>query len=322
MSDVVAAPAEAVAPSNASNEVPATPAAAPVDPRLELEAAFKKAGGLKFKAGGKEHSIDSLEKLTRYAQRGLPVEQSLEEVSRARAELEPMQRLLQQLQSGTEDEAESALEKLLDSGKLDKVAERRLRRQFDKEQSMAGMSPRERELAAQLEQERGEKGKLTAEREAFQKQQAEAQEAQQVQAIQNHMGSAIGEALKLMDLGDGRLDAMAVNFMKPIIRATLNAGQQLDPATLAERVGPMLDAMHKHQIKSAKTKPYMAEAVQEALKDADDATLLKFFGSDVGKAYRRALLGQLQGGSTPRSAAPAASGEAQAPGKWDPRRLY
>jgi hypothetical protein len=173
-----------------------------------------------------------------------------------------------------------------------------------------------------LEQERGEKSKLTEQREAFQKQQAEAQEAQQVQAIQNHMGSAIGEALKLMDLGDGRLDAMAVNFMKPIIRATLNAGQQLDPSTLAERVGPMLDAMHKHQLKSAKTKPYMSEAVQEALKDADDATLLKFFGSDIGKAYRRALLGQLQGGTAPRPAAASGGSSEPTPAKWDPRRLY
>ena len=46
---------------------------------------------------------------------------------------------------------EAALEKLLDSGKLDKVAEKRLKRLYEREQKMEGLSPRERELQAELE---------------------------------------------------------------------------------------------------------------------------------------------------------------------------
>lgn len=321
MSEVTAAPAEAVA--SAPETAPAAPVAEtpkPVDPRVELEAALKKAGGLKVKAGGKEHTIDSLDKALRLMQRGLPVEQSLEEVARAKSELAPMQALLEQLQSGDEDAAESALEKLLDSGKLDKVAERRLRRQFEREKSMEGLTPRERELAAALEQERAEKSKLTEERTRAQKQREEAIERQQVEAIQNHMAGVIDEAFKLLDLGDGRLDAMALNFMKPIIRASLNAGMPLDPQVLADKVGPMLESLHKRQLVAAKSKPYLSEAVQEALKEADDATLLKFFGSDIGKKYRRALLGQLNGGT--QAQAPKTTEAPATPQKWDPRRLY
>lgn len=326
MSDVTPAPAEAVATTNAEPQQPtdAPPKpAAPVNPQSELDAVLKKLGGLEVKAGGKAHRVDSMEKLIRYAQRGLPVEQSLEEVARAKAEMEPLRQLLQQLQSGDEDAAESALERLLDSGKLDKVAERRLRRQYEREKSMEGLSPRERELSAQLEQERAEKAKYAEERKRAEMQQREAMEAKQVEAIRNHMASTVSEAFKLMDLGDGKLEAVALDFMKPIIRATLNAGMPLDAQALADRVGPMLEQVHKFQLKASKNKPYMSEAVQEALKDADDETLLKFFGSDVGKRYRQALLKQLKGGnSQPAPSQPSGETKPAPTGSWDPRRLF
>ena len=71
-------PVAEVAPTTNSNPIPAQaekPAApaAPVDPKAELEAVLKKLGGLEVKAGGKAHKVDSVEKLIRYAQRGLPV---------------------------------------------------------------------------------------------------------------------------------------------------------------------------------------------------------------------------------------------------------
>lgn len=328
MSDVTPAPVEATAPT--PTDAPAQPPSEakppeppkPVNPLAEVEAALKKAGGLKVKAGGKEHVIDSLEKAVRYMQRGLPVEQSLEEVARARAEVEPVKALLAQLQSGDEEQAEQALERLLDSGKLDKVAERRLRRLYEREKSMEGLSPRERELAAALEQERGAKAKLEAERKQAEERQRAANEERQVAAVREHMAQAVGEAFKQLDLGDGKLEAIALEFMKPVIRATLNAGLPLDPKALAERVGPMLEQVHKFQLKAAKQKPYMSEAVQEALKDADDETLLRFFGSDIGKRYRAALLKQIQGGgSKPAAPASPTTDAGKAPERWDPRRI-
>ena len=303
MDDVAATPAAptspAVTPTDAPKEITS---AATVDPRQELEALLKKMGGLEVTAGGKKHKVDSVEKLVRYAQRGLPVESSLEELSQRRAEMEPMAQLLRQLQTGTEDEAESALEKLLDSGKLDKVAEKRLRRQYEREQQMEGLSPREREMKAELESERGARTKMEKERQDQEKTQAAAVEAQQVTAIKTHISGVITKTLESLGLGD-KLEPIAVEFMKPIIRASMNAGRALDPELLAEKIQPMLEQLFELQTKNL-----------------DGEALLKKMGGDFGKKYRAALRAQLQGGGE-KPKAPDEKPAATAP-KWDPRRMF
>ena len=303
MADEVAAPAPVVETTPAAPLAPSAPVAA-VDPKIELEALLKKMGGLEVNAGGKKHKVDSVEKLIRYAQRGLPVESSLEEIGRQRSQLEPIAALFQQLQSGSEDEAESALEKLLDSGKLDKVAERRLRKLYEREQKMEGLSPRERELQAELENERGSRTKLEAEQKRVKDEQAAAIETQQVASIKNHISGAIVETLKSLDLGD-KLEPLAVEFMKPIIRASLNAGIQLDPAVLAEKVRPILDQLFEMQTRNL-----------------DGEKLLARLGPEVGKRYRAALLGQLAGGKA-AAAKPVDTKTSDEPKSiWDPRRMF
>lgn len=304
-------PVADVAPTTNSNpipaqaEKPATPAA-PVDPKAELEAVLKKLGGLEVKAGGKAHKVDSVEKLIRYAQRGLPVEQSMEQLAQQRAQLEPMAQLLQQLQSGDDDAAEQALERLLDSGKLDKVAERRLRRIYEREESLKGLSPRERELSAQLEAERSEKARLASERKQLEERQRAAQEQQQVAAVKEHISTAMTQTLDKLGLPP-RMEAMAVEFMKPVIRATINAGMPLDPEVLAEKIQPVFDEMLAYRAKNL-----------------EGEQLLKFFGDDVGRKVRKALLAQLNSTPAPKApAAPEKPAEGAAPGKgWDPRRLF
>jgi hypothetical protein len=223
-------------------------------------------------------------------------------LAQQRAKLEPVAALLQQLQGGDEDAAEAALEKLLDSGKLDKVAEKRLRRIYEREKSMEGLSERERSLSEQLERERGEKTRLAQEREAQEKQRAAAQEAQQVEAIQAHIGGAIEKSLEMMQLPP-KLEALAVNFMKPIIRASLQAGMPLDPQVLAERVGPLFDEMLSYKARNL-----------------DGEQLLKFLGDDAGRKVRQALLARLPGqkAGAPKETKPA---ESAAGPKWDPRRI-
>lgn len=291
--------------------VPATPAEPPkettpvaaVDPKVELEALLKKMGGLEVNAGGKKHKVDSVEKLIRYAQRGLPVESSLEEIGKKRAELEPIARLFEQLQSGDEDAAESALEKLLDSGKLDKVAERRLRRLYEREQKMEGLSPRERELSAELENERGSRTKLEAEQKRAAEEQAKAVEQQQVASIKTHISGAITKTLEKMNLGD-KLEPIAVEFMKPIIRASLNANMPLDPDVLAEKVQPILDQLFELQTRNL-----------------DGEALLKKMGGDFGKRYRAVLRAQLAGGTKVKE--PAEKTKPTEPGSiWDPRKMF
>lgn len=302
MADEVAAPAAPVETPVAEAAAPITPAAA-VDPKLELEAMLKKMGGLEVMAGGKKHKVDSVEKLIRYAQRGLPVESSLEELSQRRAELEPMQQLLHQLQNGSEDEAESALEKLLDSGKLDKVAEKRLRRQYEREQQMEGLTPRERELKTALEQERESRTKLEKSRQEQTQKEAAAVEAQQVSSIKTHISGAITQTLEKLQLGD-KLEPIAVEFMKPIIRASMNAGRPLDPAMLAERIQPMLDQLFELQTRNL-----------------EGEALLKRMGPEVGKRMRAALLAQLKGGA-PSPAAKTEERASEPKSIWDPRRMF
>ena len=104
------------------------------------------------------------------------------------------------------------------------------------------------------------------------------------------------------------MEALAFEMMKPVIRASINAGIPLDPQVLADKVGPVFDELLAYKAKNTK---------------GED--LLKFFGNDVGREMRRALLAQINGG-TPKPAA-SASGEAPKPSdgngsRWDPRRLY
>lgn len=299
------APTPTVSPTQAQAEKPIEKPAAPVDPKAELEAVLKKLGGLEVKAGGKAHKVDSVEKLIRYAQRGLPVEQSMEQLARQRAQLEPVQQLLAQLQSGDDDAAEQALERLLDSGKLDKVAERRLRRIYEREESMKGLSPRERELSAQLEAERSEKTRLATERKQFEERQRAAQEQQQVAAVKEHISGAMTATLDKLGLPP-KMEALAVEFMKPVIRATINAGMPLDPEVLADKIQPLFDEMLGYRVKNL-----------------EGESLLKFLGDDVGRKVRKALLAQLNSTPAPKTATPEKPADSAAPGKgWDPRRMF
>lgn len=312
MSEVTPAPADAVAPSATTTpDAPKEAAAPPKPPRPEeeLDAVLKKLGGLEVKANGKAHKVESVDKLLRYVQRGLPVESELERLAQQRAQLEPVAAILQQLQEGDEDAAEAALEKLLDSGKLDKVAEKRLRRLYEAEQKMAGMSPRERELAEALERERGEKTRLADERQKAEAQRRQQEEQLQVNAIKQHIGSTITKSLETMGLPP-KLEPLAVEFMKPIIRASLNAGMPLDPAVLAEKVAPIFDELLSYRVKSL-----------------EGDALLKFLGEDTGGKVRKALLARLQGGGKAAApeAAPAqdkASPQVAGPKGWDPRKLW
>jgi hypothetical protein len=180
---------------------------------------------------------------------------------------------------------------------------------------MEGLTPRERELQAELEAERGNRSKLEKAQQEIEKKQQAAQEAQQVASVKSHISGGIVKALELLDFkvaGDPnapddanarKLEPIAVEFMKPIIRAMLNAGRPLDPEVLAEKVRPMLDQLFEYQ-----TRGLEGEA------------LLKRLGPDVGKRMRAALLAQLNGGGKPAPKAVDAPPEPKS--RWDPRKMW
>lgn len=308
MADPVAPVAPAAAPANGAPPPEVKTEAAP-DPKAELAAALKKVGGFKVKAGGKEHTIDSLEKMERFIQRGIPVEQQLEAVAKERSELTPLAAFRSKLQaaqeSGDDGAVEAILSEMVDEKLLTKVAERRLRREYEKEKSMEGMSAREKQLAAELEQERSEKTRIAAEKKKRDEEAQTQVEQQQLQAVRQHIeGNVIG-ALKLLDLPE-KLSPLVVDFMKPVIRASLNAGIGLDPQVLADKVRPVLDQLFEYQ-----------------MKNLDGEKLLAKLGP-VERNYRKALLAKMNGTQPAQTNTATQSGEKKesAPTVWDPRRPY
>lgn len=292
MSDAVAT--SAPAGGGSSQATPSTPAntnatqapaqgatttAAPTKPpdfRSELDAMLKKAGGFKTKAAGRERVIDSAEQLERLIQRGLPIEDSLQEIAKEKAALAPKAKLLAQLESDNEEEVEKAIEQLLGS-KLDRVSERRVMRQIQREEALKDHTPRERELMQSLEAERAERMRLANETKAQQAQAQQRAEAAKTREYMDSMANTAGAALKMLDLPEA-LHPMALNVMNPILSAAIDAGVPVSPEVVSQKVESVLSGI-----------------LTWAMKSKTEAGLQKMFGSDFDKKYRKALLAALPG---------------------------
>lgn len=285
-----AAPATTAATDNTATK-PATQAAAekPKSLREQMNELLKSSGGYKMKAGGKEVAIDSFDAFERYAQRGQPLEATLEEVAKQRAELEPQKRLLAALTGDDESAADEALERLL-GNRFDALAEKRILRQIQREESMKDYSPRERELRMQLDRERAERERIAGET----KQREESARQQREQAeVRQHLDSMSATTTGILDkLGiSGGLQPMAVQMMRPMLEAALRAGV---PMTV-EHMAPRVEAK-------------MQELFVWMMKSSTDEQLAKHLGSDFDKRYRKMLLGKLD-----KSAQPAAAPTQSAP---------
>lgn len=246
----------------------------------EIQELISKKGGFDIKAGGKQHKVDSIEKLIRYAQKGIPVEQTLESIQQERAQMAPFLQALKALKDGDDSQAEGILERLLTPERLRRIAETRLRREFQQEEEEQKLTPREREMARQMRQMKEEQARYAELKKSIEQKQEEAVHRQQVEAIKQHMGSNIMEALKQLDLPD-KLEPLAVEFMKPVIRSMLSAGMELNPAILADKVAPIFEQLLNYKVRNL-----------------EGEKLLKFLGDDVGKKFRKALLDQLNSAGT------------------------
>ncbi len=305
MSDAAAVPT--AAPATAPTETPAGGPAPEVkaDPMAEALAALDKAGGLRIKAGGKEHKLTS-EQVRRRLEQAMPVEAALESVAKQRQELEPKAKLLETLENGTDDEREAALEKLLGS-KFLSVAEKRLIRQMEQEQKFDGMSERERALAQQLEQERGEKSKLAQEKAAFEKAQRDAEESAEVARYQQQIGEVCVAALKQLELPD-KMEPMALRLIKPILHELMAQGQMPTPDFLASRIDEVLTGLVEWRFSGARSE-----------------TALKRFAPAL-REYSAAQLKAIQSSRQAPAAPPSAEKQSgDSVGKmvsiWDPRKM-
>lgn len=252
-------------------------------PQQQIQELLQKVGGLEVKAGGKTHKIDSVEKLLAAAQRGIPLDQTFREINEQRNQLAPFAQALQALQSGDDAQAEQLLERILTPQRLRAIAETRLRREFEQEQRLANLSPRERELYLRMQQLSQEKAQWEQHQRRIQEQEGQLQQQQQVQALKSHMGQAINKSLEMLGLPP-KLEPIAVEFMKPLIRSMMSNGMQLDPQVLSQKAGEMLD-----------------ELLTYKAKNLEGEKLLKYFGDDTGKKYRSALLSTLNAGNAGKS---------------------
>ena len=270
----------------------------------EFEALLKARGGaLKVKAGGKEHDVKSLDQLIRYAQRGIPYEQSATELAEQRSKLEPVLGLLQAL-NGDDDTAQQALDALLGERHV-KLAERRLLKEMQKEKSLEGYSEREKQMARQLQSLQQQQAKAEAERKDASTR-AE-QQAQQARLAQHgkHLSEVAMKALETAGLPT-QLGPESLALLRPLMEASLRSGQELDPQALAEE----LTAQHQAQLKWATS-------------NLEGEKLLDFLGPELAKRYGAALLARHRGGQ-PQGSSSGATSSAPTPKseKWDPRRLW
>ncbi len=291
MSDATATPAAAPAAQPATpagqptsgSPTTTTPPAAGVasatpapkgDVRSQIDALLKEAGGYKIKVGGKENRIESLEQWERVTQRGWPIEESLKELAKEKAALAPKAKLLEQLQSDDEEEVERAVSELL-GDKLDRLSERRVMRQIQRDESLKDYTPRERELAQALEAERAERQRMAKESQAKAAAEAKRVEAAKTREYMDSMANHATAALKLLDLPE-KLEGVALNIMSPVLSAAIDSGVSIAPEVLAQKVDGVL-----------------SQILAWSMKSKGPAGLQKLFGSDFDKMYRKQLLATL-----------------------------
>lgn len=292
----------AAAPDAQATQVAEAAANATPTERAAFDAHLK-ASPMVIKAGGKQHKITSLAQFERYAQRGIPVEENMAQLSKARAEIEPKAALLQRLRSGNQEEVESVLEQLVDSGQLTAIAERRLLRQLEQEKQTEGMSERERRMAAQLEQAQAEKQRY--ESEAKQRKEAETkyQERQQEEHYRTQISTSLVQALEILGLPP-ELSPEAIDRVRPYIKASIENGMELDPKVMAEKLDK-----------------FFSKNLEWQTSKLEGDALLKKMGPDFANRFRKAILAQLQTKPAPKPGQPQQTQPTSAPMRWDPRSM-
>lgn len=291
---------------------PAAPAAAPTQgeatPGAPKPPEPKPWDGIEYTVKGQTRRETDPAKARRAFERVAGLDMELEGIAKAKAELEPIRQLQKLIDEGDETAVEEFLASKMGQ-KLDRLAERRLARQFEREERFKGMTERERHMAellekqqSQLELTKKERAEL-AQREEETKQQAEQQHLQRV------IGESLTETLKAMQMKSGALEPMSVALLQPILKAELESGVFLTPAERAAKATEMLDGIMSWRLGSL-----------------EGDALLEAMGPDTEKRYRAALLARLERGSAPASQTQPQQGQqgqqAAKPGGWDPRRSW
>ncbi len=204
MSDGVAtnaAPMDA-GPTEAPAETNSTPVEAtkpPPKPRTiddDLEDVLKKHGGLKYKAAGKEKSITAAKDLTRYLSRVDGTDAAASEALKKSQAAEARDAKIAALAKMRPAELTRALEELgVPRASIRRAIEDEILGEDSRSKEQAQLTPRERQLQAELEQHQSELSQLREAQETTQREQQQAEHVQRVTEIGQRMEKAAVGAL-------------------------------------------------------------------------------------------------------------------------------
>lgn len=232
---------------------------------------------VRVKAGGKEREIRSRADIEKYIQKGLPIAESLKELADTRSQLEPVAKALEALRGDDPAQALELLEGLM-GPRFVRVAEARLMRELEREKATEGMTERERAMHQELERVKAERAQAAEQARRHEEAQRQAEEQRHVTALRQHIQGEVSGALESLGLPP-TLEAHAMAWARPLVEASIRAGQPLDRESLATEVQQTI-----------------RDGVTWATRSLSGKALLDFFGAETKAKYRAALLEEVRGG--------------------------
>ncbi len=271
MSEAAAAPVAAAEPSAATEKsttgapeggaVTATPPPRTVDD--DFDDVLKKAGGLTYKANGKEKKVTASADLRRLLSRLDGNDSAIEEANKKAQQYEKWQAQRQGLQNIPARERMKAFDELLGEGaskSAREAFEEQILEEAERSKQMERLSPQERHLRDELEKRDNELKGYKTQQEQAAKQQQQEKFMSQVQEIGAHL-----EKLTVAALTKAKISPDAVPLLLPALAREIERNERLglgvDENELADRVATEHDNLGIGWMKS-KPVPDLADALE------------------------------------------------------------
>lgn len=266
MSEAASTPAaESVAPPPVTNGTETAPVEA-AKPRTiddDLEDVLKKHNGLKYKAGGKDKSISKASDLTRMLSRIDGTESAAQEALKKEKEYSAWQAKRDGLKSMPALERAKAIAELVGGEDVAREAyEQHFLELAKRDQQMAELSPRERQLRERLEAQENEMSTYRQQMSAAKKEREHGLFVQQVQEIGARLEKVAVGALQRAKI-DKNMAPQLLPFIADKMERAERLGLELDESELADQVANEHNAMGVGWLKS-KAAPDLADSLEEA----------------------------------------------------------
>jgi hypothetical protein len=253
--------------------------AKPVAPKTGWD--FAKDGPLKFKAFGKERSIDSLDKLQQrlsyseaYEERAKTLEQQMREVQPKLQKLDGLKKAPpKDFWKGLSEEfGEDAVAKAAEEYFLDRIA---------REEKDNALSPDAKRMKADLERLQTEKGKLEADAKKREEEAETAKHEAATREYYNYLNDVIGEGLQSIP----GIKAEAAPYFMPTVAAALHRAVELgiEPT-------PQLVAQEVFNTQQAIATGLLQHLEPSAVVDLLESIITKGTDGKPGKSLRYAVM--------------------------------